>query len=488
MERMKYLFVETSHERFPISLQIEYALELLKAGEVVQWHRLKIQNSFTTKFPLTDYSIVNLGLGNLSKLLRTLEIDYPNFQLKYIDIGEIKPLSVEEVDYGKAWQEVTTILRDSMPCKKHNQDLAKELARLHRHLRSIYAETISQNAIDKIVIFNGRFLLDSSLWIAAQDLGIPIVFLERFNLDWNNRYFLFDKAVHSAEYRAEIMRDYYAESALSKSEKEVIGSRWFEERIFKKGSSYTSGQDISFEDNGEDCKVISFFHSSEDELFSIGLEPVGWKSQFDAILDLIDIINELTGYILVIRIHPNLRYKSSREMRRWIKFSKRHQSSRIKFLLPESRVSSYDLVRKSSMVLTFGSTIGVEASFLGKPSGLMSSALHSHLNVVTKIDSKRQLSQFINGNYNTKVDLKDLLAYGLFLRNGGILFTNLEISEEELDRQDPKVKYRDISILDSIMLSLVKRLDGTLNRIKSRWKDGKCPLDHEPFIHFQVSG
>ncbi len=57
------------------------------------------------------------------------------------------------------------------------------------------------------------------------------------------------------------------------------------------------------------------------------------------------------------------------------------QHDRFEVVLPELPISSYDLLFSCDMVVSFASTIGIEAVYWGKPSVLLGSFFYQNLDV-----------------------------------------------------------------------------------------------------------
>jgi hypothetical protein len=453
----------------------------------VIWVRPASFYSIAAQFPFTQTINRLFDFGKQRKILHSIAKQYPKFRLITLQTSK-SPSEFRDTNLNRNWQEVTVRLRDSIPCCKHDSKLARKLEEASKRLITSFVQLLRDENPDRVVIFNGRFLLDSSLWQAANGLSIKVEFLERFSLDWNSRYFIFSKPVHSDEYRASVMRHEFKNSQLTQTSKLELARSWFHQRIFGPGSEFTFNQLEKFEREAQVDKVISFFHSSEDELFSLGLNPVKWSNQFEAIRDLSSILaNSLTTQ-LVIRLHPNLRNKSLREQKRWKEFAESNWPKNVKFIPPESLISSYDLLQKSDKVLTFGSTIGVEATFLGIPSGLLSRALHGSLRVTIPIKDKKELRLFITGKSHSVISKFDLNSYGYFMAKGGYSFKYLNIDETSQRSQDPRFSYGVIPLMNSKILAIIKKTEGFASKSRFVLRSLYCPLDHAPYIHSHVSG
>ncbi|HMJ11653.1 MAG TPA: hypothetical protein VK524_09590, partial [Polyangiaceae bacterium] len=117
------------------------------------------------------------------------------------------------------------------------------------------------------------------------------------------------------------------------------------------------------------------FTNSEDEF--VGLEDL-WRNslypdQDTALRRIIeDLRSETRPIHLTIRMHPNLRHSPPALVEATCKL----ESERVTVVRPDSAVSTYALARAADRVLTFGSTMGIEACYLRKPSVLAGRALY----------------------------------------------------------------------------------------------------------------
>jgi hypothetical protein len=113
-----------------------------------------------------------------------------------------------------------------------------------------------------------------------------------------------------------------------------------------------------------------FFASSFDEFLAFG--PMwtidSWAHQFEAFERMMSIL-EKSCVDLVLRLHPNLGSKSRRyflrEMNDVKALAEKHPT--LKVYWHNDSVNSYDLVKSADYVIVERSTIGLEASMMGKP-------------------------------------------------------------------------------------------------------------------------
>ena len=121
-------------------------------------------------------------------------------------------------------------------------------------------------------------------------------------------------------------------------------------------------------DSFEDYFV--YFSSSDDEVSAISLDwDSSWQNQLNAVNALIKYFNDKPKLKLVIRVHPNQNNKSKHDKNKWKALVS--VSTNVIIYNYDSNIDSYQLLSRAKGVITFGSTIGVEAAFLKKPSALL---------------------------------------------------------------------------------------------------------------------
>jgi hypothetical protein len=123
------------------------------------------------------------------------------------------------------------------------------------------------------------------------------------------------------------------------------------------GVSYTTSKNV-------------FFTSSTDEYWALGEQwhEDSWVDQYEAFDHLIFKLEEEGEGEFLLRLHPNMLNKSLSFIReeltrvKWLR--SRHPS--LKVVYPHESINSYQLLTKASRVFVSMSTIGLEASMMGK--------------------------------------------------------------------------------------------------------------------------
>ena len=124
---------------------------------------------------------------------------------------------------------------------------------------------------------------------------------------------------------------------------------------------------------------IAVFISSDDEFAAAGEEwrnriyPAGQAHAIAALARVLEVRDP--SLHLWVRVHPNLKGVQNEATRQLMQL----QGPNISLIAADSEVGSYALLDACEKVLTFGSTVGIEAVFWGKPSVLAGPAFYQYL-------------------------------------------------------------------------------------------------------------
>ena len=383
---------------------------------------------------------------------------------------------IDDNDFQIGYEETISKTRDSDPCGTHTRRAQLHYAKQYRALKDYLTDFLIHRSPDLVVIFNGRFYRENAAWHAALKLGIQVRFVERFSPSWSSRYFTFQEPVHKSKYRCGVIMDFCLQKNLFGSERELgVAQEWFSDRESGVTQRFTEIQNTRFVRDFSK-KLIVFFHSSEDELLTTNLRSNIWHNQISFVKELARFSTLQKNIQLVIRLHPNLQSKSSRDRLRWRNLARNLSSESIVFILPESSISSYGLLRDADAVITFGSTIGIEASAIGKLSILAGPALHEDLGATVNLTSFEDLSEYLNSPITEERLLERkyaALAYGYFYAKGGIHFQSVTLVGNS-HSQDPRFSLFGVPLYTSRIFSFGKRLEGILRKRIVNHSDFNC--------------
>lgn len=159
-------------------------------------------------------------------------------------------------------------------------------------------------------------------------------------------------------------------------------------------------------------EIISFFTSSEDEYAAldgrISLSDL-FDSQRSAVEWLINWAAVQEKYILIVRLHPNQEHICSKDYDYWHSLSGKNVT-----LIPShSKISSYDIIKKSTKAISFLSTIGIEATRMSIPSITIGNPVYKGMDAVYEPTTKDHLLQLLNKKIQPK-NKENTLPYGYF--------------------------------------------------------------------------
>ena len=303
---------------------------------------------------------------------------------------------------------------------------------------------------DLLYVFNGRFASLRPALRAAQLLGIDVQVHERAGVA--QRYSLTNNTYpHDLENSKKEIYQHWESSSLMESEKIRIGQQWFQDR--RSGDpqawiSFTSDQKNILPESFNSAKTnIVIFNSSEDEFCAIEewRNPV-YRDQNCGILKIVKDLEDESDLEVYLRVHPNL--KGVKNSQTSCIESMKGGYKHFYVIDAESPISSYKLLDTSDLVITFSSTIGVEASYYGKPVLLLGRSIYEDLEACTQVKSHQEAIDFIRQRKFSMID-KNILdtrkinstKYGFYMSTYGFamqLFCQLD--SLSLTYQDQYIK------------------------------------------------
>lgn len=362
---------------------------------------------------------------------------------KLSSMREFESLGYDSIYPGPALaNELTTILKSRNICFKTHQDLIQVLLKSYLEVFSSTIHFIESRGIEKVIIFNGRFLHERAVWDASKYFELNVLLFETTR----DRYHLREKGFHDRLNNQKEMISFWNQSEMLFEEKVSIGSRYFE-LLRSKSNPFARDGNL---DLPIDKPFFVYFTNSDDE--AVGFWE-SWDEKLGTQVEVVKILQEFFDrqdkFELVIRLHPNLQNKSESQKQEWNSIKGSRNS---KVVSAESSIPSYDLMDQSVGVITFGSTIGLEAAFSRKPSLLLADSGYDELGVCDKPVDWKNVFQWIQEKHELS---QDELEYrrtmacirGYYLELGGnrFLYSNLrEIGWGSWEA----TKFRDVRIVN----------------------------------------
>lgn len=248
---------------------------------------------------------------------------------------------------------------------------------------------IEQLESTSVLSYNGRFLHDSAVVAAAEAFDLPVLAYDSGGMDTD-----FDLTIDATHDWAALQTRMLAMyDSWPSAEREQLGSSWFQARVEHTeaaNAAFTDGQVRGRGvDRRDDEVLVTYFSSSGDEIAELGLD---WTEFFggqeEALRQLAETCREL-GYRLLVRTHPHKRVKPRRDVQDW--HAAVEQASPDIHLEETSDIDSYTLMRQSDVVVTYGSTTGVEAAFAGIPVVVMGPSAYDRLGCAVRVANQTEL-------------------------------------------------------------------------------------------------
>jgi hypothetical protein len=337
-------------------------------------------------------------------------------------IEQLKSYQIENFDVGYATlSSLVSICRDPEP------DLAKYRGLVERLVRGAIATFRqtqhygSTQRPDLVYVFNGRFAATRAVLRACQSLGIECRIHER-GCDQNHFQIFENRLPHDIDYMQARIRAAWSQAA-GDPRREAIAVSWFTDRVARverNWKSFVKDQVVGRLPLNWDATArnVAVFTSSEDEFVSIG---DSWRnrlypSQLEALRSLIADLPRLDSRTrLTIRVHPNLRGVENSSTRGIMGLA----GPRVAVIAAGDVVDSYELLRRSDAVVTFGSSIGIEAVFWERPSIVLGPSFYQGFPGLYEPDSHDALIGLLSKLLPPQSDRSGALMYGYWFQTHG---------------------------------------------------------------------
>lgn len=277
-------------------------------------------------------------------------------------------------------------------------------------------QVIEQRGVTALAVSNGRFLHDRAAAEAGIDAGIAVLYYDSGGVD--TAFDLTRDNTH--DWAALQVRMHAMWDAFPENERREIGESWFIGRRTHADPTnrhFTDAQKIGTGIDAEPGKrLVVFFSSSGDEFAELELE---WSEYFggqpQALLALAQACRQHDDVTFVVRSHPHKRRKAREDVRDWHMAVAAAQPDM--HLDEFSDVDSYALMQQADVVVTYGSTTGVEAAALGRAVIVMGPSAYDELGCAVRPRTQAELEQALAAI--TTGDIDGALKFGLMMKRRG---------------------------------------------------------------------
>ena len=237
---------------------------------------------------------------------------------------------------------------------------------------------------DLVCIFNGRLGDDRPMYDLCINKHIQIKCYEVIGGIKEEFYKMsYDNCMpHNIKANFKITEDLWSDPTVPLEKKKELGNKFFYNRrqgVPTNDKVYINNQKKGLlPEKWDPNKInITIFNTSEDEYTSIGDEFDSlqvFPSQLDGIKRILELTENDKNIHFYLRIHPNLAnlpYAYHTDL-----YKLPDTYSNITIIPATAPISTYDLMDHSDKIIVFGSTMGLESTYWGKPVILLAASFY----------------------------------------------------------------------------------------------------------------
>jgi len=429
------VFMATPHFETELELIQDH---LLKGDEVYILHcKGQLSTCFLNPTHNLGYCVIcqskfknGISLINIEKIkfieIPTNENQYPQIPHVFKSINELKDFKIGNVDVGMAATSslITSLNKEHrLNTLKHRKQVYKEVNTAY-FVYSFFKENLAEIQPDLVYLFNGRFSTILPAINACEEMGIRYATHERAGV--NNKYYLaFNTTPHDLESAHNEIGQLWENT--DENVRLEIGQKFFNDRrnrVEHAWFSFTKSQELGLLPKNFDAqkKNIALFNSTIEEYAAIR----NWKNpipiyneEIIAFNKIFESLNSDSNIQIYFRVHPNLKGADNSQMHDIKCLEGKFKN--VTILFPESNVDSYTLMENCDTIITFGSTMGVEACYWNKPSILLGMSYYDKLGCCYIPQSHEETIELITTDLVPKPKT-GALKYGFWELSKGIHF------------------------------------------------------------------
>jgi hypothetical protein len=366
-------------------------------------------------------------------------------------IAELQKLTFSNFDIGSAVaSSIISIYRDPNPSL--DSALVERFIITCMGVYFSMKNYLKKNPTDVVYAFNGRFSETRAVLRACNSLNVKCLLHERGHS--KHHYSLFENTtIHDLRNTERVILETWENA--DKEQRVELASRWYNNRISGKSELWfpfienpTSELPSNWDPNQRNILICN---SSEDEFASVGEEwknPL-YKNQLDGITRIVTDGMKLPNTHFYLRVHPNLKKVVNDDLKELMKF----QSPNLTVIPADDAMNTYVMVQHADKVITFGSTMGMESTYMGKASILAGKSFYYYLGGTYNPQNHDELLELLTKDLEAKP--KEIaLKFGYFFGTYGTRFEHYVA--EDFD----KGTFNNIRVVPSlgIKYSLIKTI------------------------------
>ena len=346
-----------------------------------------------------------------------------NFPPVFNSVDDIKRYQYDNENIGNgAASTLISLFRDHrFNTRKYHNEIIRQLSTAVEVYKTLKRE-LEEFKPDRVYFFNGRITTHLPAKLLCNRMGIE--------------YFSYEVANKNNSYR--LIRNATVHQIISTKELDLLHSNWTREhekigdsffRTKKMGKNYekipvytkdqvTGVLPIGFNRN---IKNIAIFNSTIDEY--AGIED--WKNKIyepdetAGVRKILESFESDDQYMFYLRVHPHMKEVPSTTSQLLDIRELGTRFSNLCVIWPEDIVDSYALMDACEKIITFGSTMGIEATYWGKPSILAGQASYENFNCVYMPKTHEELVRLLEEDIKP-LPVESTLKYGFWEMSIGV--------------------------------------------------------------------
>lgn len=308
--------------------------------------------------------------------------------------------------------------------------LVRRYKRSARKVFQILLEILSAEKPSSLVYMNGRTLYETVASLAAQVLHIKSFALEHSSD--NSRIQIFPDTALNISFLSTSMDVFCDAYSAIKGTDDIV--RNADEYLSAKTSSINFNPYLKFHNGKYEVEThlcnkkysepfrILFLTSSTDEMEHLQSHMrLPSIKEIDVLQDLMSFVNNQEDTELVIRVHPNMRYKSQK---RRSDYDQLVESGRIKLYNYFDNSDTYELIRNASIVITHLSSLAIDAALMDKPVASICPSVYNLLGFSKQIEDFQQLKSYANDSVSVEISKEKARRFVFFSTYYGLPLIN----------------------------------------------------------------
>lgn len=346
-----------------------------------------------------------------------------NFPSEFKSVDDVKTYKFdnENIGYGVASTLISGFRDHRFNTNRYYAEIIRTLTSAIEVYKTLKFE-FEQFKPDRVYLFNGRTATQLPARILCKKMGIE--------------YLTYEVAVKENNYR--LVRNSTTHESIAIDEVDLLRFNWnadsakLADLFYRKKREGANFENVIHFTNSQkketlpkafdfSKKNIAIFNSTLDEYAAIE----GWNSMYspDETAGIGKILESFISddYIFYLRVHPHMKEVSSSTSQLVDIRELAQQFKNLHVIWPDNVVDTYALIDACEKVITFGSTVGAEATYWGKPSILVGYAAYKIFDCVYAPNSHEELVQYLRSELKP-MPVEGALQYAFWEINNGINF------------------------------------------------------------------